>query len=77
MYLIAIIKTEIDLIDVSKTTIAGIPIVDTIGMITGIMANIIRGIETGTAIEITTVVGAIETVGMHQRSLRLQRSQSK
>ena len=37
-------------------------------MMTGIIADVtIREIETGTAIEIKTMVGAIETAGMHEK----------
>ena len=78
VHLIAIIRTEIDLIHVIKIAITGIAIVEIIEMMTEIIADMtIRGIETGTAVEMTIVVGAIETAGSTKRWLRLQLAQSR
>ena len=72
-HLIAITKTKTDLIHETETTIAGIAIVETIEMMIGIIADMtIREIETGTAIEMTTVVVAIETAGMHEEIAQTQ-----
>ena len=68
VHLIAITKTKIDLIHEIETTIAGIAIVETIEMMTRIIADMtIREIDIGTAIGMTTVVVAIEIAGMHEK----------
>ena len=74
VYQIAIPNTEIHLIHVIKTTIAGIAFVKTIEMMTRIIADMTtREIETSTTIEMTNVVKVIETADIHEKTAQTRK----